>query len=101
MKIQEINEISKLFDFYGKLLNEKQHEVVSQYVFNNLSLAEISEIMGITRQAVKDLLDRTINLLKSYEQKLKVLEKFNKTSNLVLNNLNQSQTECFYKIWEE
>ena len=97
MKIQEINEISKLFDFYGKLLNEKQQEVISQYVFNNLSLAEISEIMGITRQAVKDLLDRTIILLKSYEEKLNVLEKHNKTKAI----LNETQLEKFLKIWEE
>ncbi len=98
MKIQEINEVSKLFDFYGKLLNEKQQEVVRQYVFNNLSLAEIAEIMGITRQAVKDLLDRTINILKNYEEKLKILEKFNKTSKLINN---QETIKKFLKIWEE
>ena len=97
MKIQEISEISKLFDFYGKLLNEKQQEVISQYVFNNLSLSEIAEIMCITRQAVKDLLDRTINLLKSYENKLKFLEKYNKTSEI----LTETQFQQFLKIWED
>ena len=97
MKIQEINEVSKLFDFYGKLLNEKQQEVITQYIFNNLSLAEIAEIFGITRQAVKDLLDRSINMLKSYEEKLQILEKYNKTSTLI----NKTNYKQFLKIWEE
>lgn len=68
--------ISFLYDFYGQLLTEKQQEVIELYYSDDLSLGEISESMGISRQGVFDLLKRSEKLLYGYEEKLKLVEKF-------------------------
>ena len=47
-------QIGLLCDIYGELLTEKQQNVLDLYYNNNLSLAEVAEEIGITRQAVKD-----------------------------------------------
>ena len=49
-------EISLLYDFYGGLLNESQQKVVELYVNSDLSYAESAELLGISRQGVKDAL---------------------------------------------
>lgn len=67
--------ITLLLDFYGELLTEKQKAFMTCYYFDDLSLSEIAEIYGITPQGVRDLLKRTEKLLKTYELKLKLLEK--------------------------
>ena len=50
-----------LYDFYGVLLTRKQQRVFTCYYMNNLSLAEIAAEEGTSRQAVHDLLQRTMN----------------------------------------
>ena len=47
-------EITVLYDFYGDLLTEKQQEVIELYYNEDLSLAEIAALSGITRQGVRD-----------------------------------------------
>ena len=69
-------EISLLFDFYGQLLSTKQHEAVSLYYNDDLSLSETAEVMGITRQGVRDLVKRSEAELYEYEQKLGLYERF-------------------------
>ena len=51
-------EISLLFDFYGDMLTEKQRDVVELYYNDDLSLSEIAENEGITRQGVRDSIKR-------------------------------------------
>lgn len=68
--------ISLLYDFYGQLLTLKQQEVMELYHSHDLSLGEISESIGISRQGVYDLLKRGEKLLYGYEEKLKLVEKF-------------------------
>ena len=46
--------IGMLLDIYGELLTDKQKDILDLYYNNNLSLAEIAEEVGITRQAVRD-----------------------------------------------
>lgn len=69
-------EISLLYDFYGQLLSPKQREAVSLYYNDDLSLSETAEVMGITRQGVRDLVKRSESELYEYEQKLGLYERF-------------------------
>ena len=62
--------ITILFDFYGDLLTERQKEFFDMYYLNDLSLSEIGEPAGVTRQAVSDMLKRTNGHLMKYEAKL-------------------------------
>ena len=66
---------SMLLQIYGKLLTEKQQEVVGLYYDYDLSLAEISENLGISRQAVLDSLRNACDSLRNYEEKLNILAK--------------------------
>ena len=63
-------EISILCQLYGKLLSEKQLEFIDDYYNNDLSLSEIAENYGITRQAVRDMLKKGEKKLFEYEEKL-------------------------------
>jgi predicted DNA-binding protein YlxM (UPF0122 family) len=55
-----------LYEFYGDLLNEHQKKIYEDYVLNDLSLGEIAENEGITRQGVHDLVKRATNTLLEY-----------------------------------
>ncbi|MBO5008507.1 MAG: DNA-binding protein [Clostridia bacterium] len=68
--------ISLLLDFYGNLLNEKQLSMMEEYYQEDLSLSEIAENCGITRQGVHDKIRRGGLELKSYEERLGLLERF-------------------------
>jgi len=46
--------LGNLYDYYARLLTEKQREILDQYCMDDLSLVEISENLGISRQAVYD-----------------------------------------------
>lgn len=70
MNIEKRVEIGILGKYYNNLLTERQKNIVCMYVDNNLSLAEISEELNITRQAVKDALDNAVQILISTEEKL-------------------------------
>ena len=63
-------EISILAELYGKLLTEKQYELINDYYNNDLSLSEIAENNGITRQAVRDIIKKGEKKLFEYEEKL-------------------------------
>lgn len=63
-------EVGPLCDVYGALLTEKQRELVAMYYDDDLSLAEIAENTGVTRQAVRDVLARTEAALVGYEAAL-------------------------------
>lgn len=68
--------VSLLLDFYGNLLPEKQLYMMEQYYQEDLSLSEIAQDSGITRQGVHDNIKRAASELKSYERKLGLTEKF-------------------------
>ncbi len=69
-------EISLLYDFYGQLLSTKQQQAVSLYYNDDLSLSETAEVMGITRQGVRDLVKRSESELYEYEEKLGLYKRF-------------------------
>lgn len=74
-----MNEILKqalLYDFYGELLNDHQKEIYEQFVLEDLSLSEIAQDAGISRQGVHDLVKRCQKTLEGYEARLHLVEKF-------------------------
>ena len=85
----ENNDIEKyinqgtLYDFYGKLLTVHQQRIYEDVVFNDLSLSEIAENEGISRQGVSDLIKRCNKALVSYEEKLGLIRKFDETKSYV------------------
>lgn len=70
MNIIERVRVDILVKYYGKMLTEKQQNILSMYIDNNLSLAEVSEELKISRQAVKDAVDNSIAALNNMEEKL-------------------------------
>ncbi|NCA93334.1 hypothetical protein EOM82_08935 [bacterium] len=81
--MQEKVEIGILNAYYGNLLNDKQIKIMHLYYDCDMSLAEVSEELGITRQGIRESLVRSKAKLIECEQKLKIVEKVRLiTSNL-------------------
>jgi len=76
VKMEEKVEISMLCDLYGKLLTEKQLAFLEDYYNNDLSLSEIAENNNITRQAVRDTIQKSVKKLRDYEEKLMFIKRF-------------------------
>ena len=72
-------EMSLLFDFYGETLTEKQRELFDLYYNEDLSLAEIAEHAGITRQGVRDSIKRAEHALGEMEEKLGLVARYGGT----------------------
>ena len=88
--------VSLLLDFYGNLLPDKQLDMMEDYYGDDLSLSEIAENHGITRQGVHDNIKRAAAELKSYEEKLGLLKRFSDISdaaNSIKNILSSEFTE--------
>lgn len=74
--MEKIVEQGLLYDFYGELLTEHQKKIYEDVVYNDLSLAEIAEENGISRQGVHDMVRRCNRTLQGYEDKLHLIERF-------------------------
>lgn len=72
-------EMSLLFDFYGETLTDKQRELFDLYYNEDLSLAEIAEHAGITRQGVRDSIKRAEHALREMEDKLGLVARYGGT----------------------
>lgn len=68
-----------LYDFYGELLTDHQKSVYEDVVLNDLSLSEIADERGISRQGVHDMVRRCDKILSGYEEKLHLVERFLRT----------------------
>ena len=75
--------IGMLLDFYGELLTEHQREIYEDAVYQDMSLSEIAEEHGISRQGVHDLIKRCDKILLQYEEKLCLVAKFTKMKEMV------------------
>ncbi len=64
-----------LLDCYGELLTERQQNIAELYYNEDFSLSEIAEMQHITRQAVRDSLRHSENILSQTEQKLGMAER--------------------------
>ena len=68
--------IGFLLDFYGDVLTERRRDALDFYYNNDMSLSEIAEEMGISRQGVRDLIKKAEEELLFYEEKLGLAKKF-------------------------
>ncbi|HAS74101.1 MAG TPA: hypothetical protein DCS67_08150 [Clostridiales bacterium UBA8960] len=68
--------IDALYEFYGKMLTDKQNEIMDLFCNLDYSLGEISEIHSISRQAVHDTIKRTEKVLENYELQLGLYKRF-------------------------
>ncbi len=91
--------ISALLDVYGAFLNEKSRALTEYYYNDDLSLSEISENEGITRQGVRDQIKRAEAQLLSLEEKCGYCEKFLKLKELA-NAYSKGETENLDQIFE-
>lgn len=83
MQMEKIVRQTMLYDFYGDLLTEHQRRVYEDAVLGDMSLSEMAEEQGISRQGVHDLIRRCDRTMEEYEEKLHLIRKFSQTRELV------------------
>ena len=81
--MEKIVEQGLLYDFYGELLTEHQRQIYEDAVFQDMSLSEIAETYGISRQGIHDLIKRCDRQLRAYEDKLGLLARFSHIKKMV------------------
>ncbi len=81
--LEQLNRINMLYDIYAPLLTARQQEVLQLYFSDNYSMGEIAEEYGITRQAVHDLIRRSLASIESFEAKLGLYVLFNHQQELL------------------
>ncbi len=81
--MNKIVEKALLFDFYGELLTDHQKRVYGEYIQNDLSVTEMAELMGISRQGAHDLIRRSEKILNDYEARLHLVAHFQKVKKMV------------------
>ena len=91
-------EVSILLDFYGEILTEKQRALVGHYYNDDLSLAEIAENEGITRQGVRDAIKRAETQLFEMEEMLGLLVKTRKLTAGLKEITDLSSKICEYNL---
>ena len=67
--------LALLLDYYGAFLTERQREFAAMSADEDMSLAEIAERAGVSRQAVRDSLSKATEQLRSFEEKLRLVER--------------------------
>lgn len=68
--------MTMLYDFYGELLTERQKEFFDLYYNDDLSLSEIAENAGISRQGVRDVIVRAEGIMQGFEDKTGLIRRF-------------------------
>lgn len=98
-----------LSSYYGGMLTEYQQKVLHLYYDCDMSLAEIGEYLGITRQGVREVIIRSNKKLTEYEEKLGLVKKIKAISyklDLIIkeedvsDNIKEKLTEILSKIKE-
>ena len=74
--MERIAEQAFLYDFYGELLTERQKEFFDLYYNEDLSLAEIAENYGISRQGVRDVIVRAESVMTDIEDRTGLMRRF-------------------------
>ncbi|HOA15017.1 MAG TPA: hypothetical protein PLT03_07305 [Bacillota bacterium] len=76
--LEKFERAARLLDLYKGIISDKQRMMCSQYFLDNLSLSEIAENEGISRQAVHDGIERGIETMEAAERSLRLIEKSDK-----------------------
>ncbi len=74
--LQEAITLSMYYDFYGELLSEHHKTIFEDYIWNDMSLAEIAEECDMSRQGVYDIVKRCSKKLHDYEERLHLVQRF-------------------------
>ena len=88
--MDEQEKLVLLYDYYSELFNDKQKKYFEEYYFDNLSLSEISENEGLSRNAIHKTVKNVANKLYEYEDKLRLYEKDEKIKNII-NKINDKE----------
>ncbi|NLZ75261.1 MAG: hypothetical protein GX914_02010 [Erysipelotrichia bacterium] len=93
--MEKFEYINELMPFYQSLLTSRQNEVLQYYYFDDLSITEIADLLGISRNAVHDALKKSVNLILKYEDKLGLCLSYKKRMQLFeeLKSLENSQVD--------
>ena len=105
MDISTKVELSALYEIYGNSLTYKQRQVIDFCMLQDLSLGEVSDLLNISRQAVKYTLDNAVQSMLKLENKLNILAKFQNIKQqltiLLKNTKDSSLKQDINKILEE
>ena len=74
--LDKVLRLVMLYDFYGSLLTDKQSLSLEMHYLKDFSLTEIASELGVSRQAVHDILKRAEQIMVDYEEKLKFVERY-------------------------
>jgi predicted DNA-binding protein YlxM (UPF0122 family) len=92
--LEETTRLHLLYDFYGKLLKDRQRKYFEMYYRDDLSLGEIAEIEDISRQAVFEQVKRLARTMEDYEKKLGLLARYEKRRELLEELQQELDTEA-------
>lgn len=99
--MKKLHEVSLLIDAYGRILTKKQYECVTQFYFDDLSLAEIAVNQNSTRAAVYNNITKAIKELLDLELKLKLVKKNHQRKEVYGEINDQAISEKLIKIDKE
>lgn len=102
--MEKIIERNLLFDFYGDLLTKRQRDIYQDAVYGDLSLSELADDYGISRQGIHDQIKRCDKALEEYESKLHLIARFEKIkqySNMLRKEVEKSEDEELKKSINE
>lgn len=101
--LEKKQRVNLLMDCYEELLTDKQRDYLDYYYNQDLSLGEIADEFGVSRNAVFDTLKKSVITLEKYESKLKLLEKHVERQRLIdqiekIENEDHSSMEEYLKM---
>lgn len=101
LSINRRNRMICLFDCYSSLLTDKQKTLFNYYFNEDLSLAEISDIMGVSRQAVHNSINRCEEALENYESSLGLFERANTVDAVLEEAIEKIEASMKTGVWSK
>lgn len=89
---------NELYDYYQALLTNKQQQYFEDYYFGNLSLSEMAENYGVSRNAIHGQLKLVEKKLEEYEEKLCLLAKRNQVLKLIQGKIDEESIDKITEI---